>query len=269
LSPVPLPLPGTLVAIRALVAIVLLGGYMLARRKPVALPASLLPLIVLATVFSATMNYAFLSAMYSIDIGLTILVLFSHPFLVALYYHVNGTTRITPLRLAWTVLAFIGLAMALAVSFADIDKTGLALACLSAVACTGMVITMVRVNETVGGLTTNFHLALWSCLIFAAALAFTGDVAWPRSAAGWLFSAGNGVAWIIAYVVFLAAVRLIGAARATVLTFMEPVATIVLAALLFGERMSLVQWAGVGLVALGLFFLEADLSMFRRRRSLD
>ncbi len=38
--------------------------------------------------------------------------------------------------------------------------------------------------------------------------------------------------------------------------FMEPVATILFAALLFGERMTIIQWGAVALVALGLMLFE-------------
>jgi drug/metabolite transporter (DMT)-like permease len=50
-----------------------------------------------------------------------------------------------------------------------------------------------------------------------------------------------GVAFAITYFTWLGAARIIGRSRATLLTFMEPVATILFAALLFGERMTIIQ----------------------------
>jgi drug/metabolite transporter (DMT)-like permease len=258
--------PGTVVTIRTMTSVILLGAYMLSKGMRFRLAGAVILLAVFATLSSAVMNYSFLMAMARIDISLTILIVFAHPFLIALYYHLTGASPITPLRFSWTMLAFVGLALALAVSFASVDKYGLAFAVISALTCTIMVLAMVRLNEHVGGVTTNFHMALWSFLLFASALVVTGDIALPCSMTGWLGSVGNGVAWVIAYLSFLAAVRLIGASRATVLTFMEPVAAILLAALLFGERLTGVQWVGVALVALGLFFVEADPSFFRKWR---
>lgn len=261
--------PGTVVVIRTVTAVLLLGGIMLARRRAFRLPVAVLALAVLATLSNAAMNYSFLSSVFRMDISLTILILFTHPFFVAFYFHTTGTARLTAFRVAWAALAFVGLALALAISFDNVSKPGLFLAGVSAVACTVMVVAMVKVNERVGGITTNFHMAFWSLLIFSVALLATQDVQLPRTALGWASSAGSGIAYVTAFLAFLAAVRLIGPSRATILTFMEPLGAILLAALLFGERLTGLQWAGVTLVVAGLFFMETNLPLRRKRVRAD
>ena len=257
--------PGTLVVIRTLTAVVLLGLYMLGRGRSFRLPMSILAITVAATVSSAAMNYSFAAAVYRMDISLTILIMFAHPFLVSLWFHLDGSSRMTVRRMFWAVVAFVGLGLALAVSFDTVSKPGLALASFAALACTAMVVAMVRVNAQVGGVTTNFHLAFWSMWLFAAALGATQDVQLPRSVVGYASSMGNGAAYVIAYLTYLTAVRLIGASRATVLSFMEPLAAILLAAALFDERLTQVQWLGVTLVAGGLLFSEVELPRRLRR----
>jgi drug/metabolite transporter (DMT)-like permease len=256
--------PATVVVIRNVTAVLLLGGYMLARQGIFRLPMAVLAVAILATVASATMNYSFLSAVFHTDINLAILILFTHPFLIAFYYHAIGVSRLTTFRMIWAVLAFVGLGLALAVSFENASKLGLLLSAVAALACTVMVIAMLKVNERVGSVTTNFHMVFWSLLGFTVALFITQDIQLPRSALGWLSSAGNGAAYVTALLAFLAAARLIGPSRASLLTFMEPLAAILLAAILFDERLSLIQWVGVALVALGLFFMEAN---FSRRKT--
>ena len=70
---------------------------------------------------------------------------------------------------------------------------------------------------------------------------------------------------MVAFLAYLSAVRLIGPSRATILTFMEPLGAILLAAALFGERLTGLQWAGVTLVLGGLFFMEANMPLRRKR----
>lgn len=256
--------PGTTVFIRTLTSVALLGTYMTWARKSFRIPVPLMVAAIVATLSSAAMNYGFMAAVFHMDISLTILIMFVHPFLVSLWYHLAGGPRMTALSLGCTAMAFLGLALALAVSFETASRLGMALAAGAALACTVMVVAMLKVNQRVGGATTNFHMAFWSMLLFGALLAFGAEVAPPRTALGWASAMGNGIAWIGAYLAFLGATRLIGPSRATILSFMEPVAAILLAAALFGERLTGLQWAGVGLVAAGLFFLESGIS-FRRR----
>ena len=257
--------PGTVVIIRTVTAVLLLAMIMLARQRSFRLPAAVLALAVLATVSNAAMNYSFLSSVFRMDVSLTILILFIHPFLVAFYFHADGTARLTAFRMAWALLAFIGLALALAVPIDNVSKSGLLFAGISAAACTVMVIAMVKVNAQVGGVTTNFHMAFWSLMIFSVALLWTQDVQLPNSILGWASSASSGVAYVVAFLAYLSAVRLIGPSRATILTFMEPLGAILLAAALFGERLTGLQWAGVTLVLGGLFFMEANMPLRRKR----
>ena len=57
-------------------------------------------------------------------------------------------------------------------------------------------------------------------------------------------------------------VRRLGAPRASVVSTVGPPTTILLGAWLLDERLSLIQWMGVGLIVGGILFLEA-----LRRRS--
>ncbi|MGH6719147.1 MAG: DMT family transporter [Alphaproteobacteria bacterium] len=250
----------TFIAIRATASLAILTVCLLVTGRSFQVPRPLMGVAALASLSAALMNYAHLESIRYIDIGLSILILFIHPFIIAIYYHLAGQTRLSLARACSSVTAFVGLGLALAVTFSDLDRFGLAMAFLSAFCATVLVIAMIKVSERVGGYTTNFHLALWTLAIFVVTLAVTGDVRLPHTAVGWTSAIGNGTAHVVAFVSFLVAVRLIGATRASLFSFGEPVAAILLAAWLFDERMNLTQWGGVVLVATGLFFMEAKLA---------
>ena len=59
-----------------------------------------------------------------------------------------------------------------------------------------------------------------------------------------------------AILLYLRALRGLGAGQAAILSTFEPVFTIVLASLLLGERLSLTQWLGAALVLAGVFIAE-------------
>ncbi len=256
--------PITVIAIRALTGVVLLGGYIVLSKGTIALPRHILPAVACTCISAALMNYTFYMALLYLDISLTTLIIFAHPLVIAYYFHFRGVSRLTMFRIFWGLAAFAGLGLALAVEFANISTIGLLLAAASGIFATIMVIAMTHASRAIGALSTSFHISFWSLLIFIAVIGLTGDLQLPITTLGWFSSIGNGVAYITAYITFLVAARLIGTSRASMLTFMEPLTTIMLAAMLFGERLSATQWYGVTLVAFGLLVMEAPRGTFRR-----
>ncbi len=62
----------------------------------------------------------------------------------------------------------------------------------------------------------------------------------------------------LAVVLYLRGVRHLGPSQASILSTFEPIFTIALAALVLGERLTLMQWVGVGLVVAGVIAAERE-----------
>ncbi|MCW0060299.1 DMT family transporter, partial [Burkholderia pseudomallei] len=68
---------------------------------------------------------------------------------------------------------------------------------------------------------------------------------WPATAGGWAAMLAIAlVSTVAAMIAFFAGLERLGAARTSMLSTLEPVVTVALAALLFGEALSPMQWAG-------------------------
>ncbi len=257
----------TVLFLRSLTGVILLGMYLAATGGVFRIPASLFWTAALASLSAALMTWTWYEAINYLDISLSVLIIFAHPLIVAFYYHFTGVSLLTNFRVFWGAAAFVGLAFALSVDLANVSLTGVALSGVSALFATTLLISMVRINDQVGGITTNFHLALWSLVLFSVLLAATGSLQLPTTGLGWATGIGNGFAYVTAYVSFLGAARLVGGSRASMLSFLEPIATILLAAALFGERLSPAQWGGVALVAMGLVAMEAPKGTWAQLRA--
>lgn len=257
----------TTVLIRVLTAIPLLCLYMLARGIRFSVPREFYVLTLVASVSSAGMNFCMIYAIQYIDVGLAMLIMFTHPFLIAYYYHIKRVSLLSATRVFWSIAALFGLGLALIADLATISMTGVILAAGASVLTTIMVISMVSVSQVVGGTSTNLHMTIWTLVLTIGVLATVGTLQWPQTTIGWASGIGNGISYMTAYLTFLGAVRLIGGSRASMLTFMEPIAAILMAAWWFGEFLSLVQWGGVALVALGLIFMEAPKGTWTRLRA--
>ncbi|MHA7187956.1 EamA family transporter, partial [Burkholderia pseudomallei] len=82
---------------------------------------------------------------------------------------------------------------------------------------------------------------------------------WPRAAAGWAALVAIAlVSTVAAMLAFFAGLARLGAARTSMLSTLEPVVTVALAAELFGETLTPLQWAGgVAILAAVLWLVRA------------
>jgi len=88
---------------------------------------------------------------------------------------------------------------------------------------------------------------------------FTGQLQLPTGAGGW--AVGVAIAVIptmVAISLFMAGLPRVGASRAALLSTVEPVVTVVLAAILLGERLSPIQAVGGLLVVLAVVVVQAS-----------
>lgn len=101
--------------------------------------------------------------------------------------------------------------------------------------------------------------AMLAMLALARAAAFDAPPHWPRAAAGWAALVAIAlVSTVAAMLAFFAGLARLGAARTSMLSTLEPVVTVALAAALFGETLTPLQWAGgVAILAAVLWLVRA------------
>src|SRR5437763_12720281 len=97
-----------------------------------------------------------------------------------------------------------------------------------------------------------------AAIAFCVIAALTGELALPDTTSGWVV--GFAIAVIptmVAISLFLAGLPRIGAARASLLSTLEPVVTVSLAILLLGDRFSVLQAVGGALVLMAVIVVQA------------
>jgi drug/metabolite transporter (DMT)-like permease len=76
------------------------------------------------------------------------------------------------------------------------------------------------------------------------------------------------VSTAFAYILFFRIIGLAGATNASLVTLLVPPSAILLGIVFLGERLELIEWAGMAVIALGLVVLDGRLASFMRRRVL-
>jgi len=212
----------------------------------------------------ALQSGCYFAALQRIDASLLSLLLYTFPAIVAVAAVALGRERIDGRRVAALGLSFGGLVLVVAGAGAGaLDPLGAALGLGAAVVYS----TYILVSDGVVARVAPRVLSALVCTGAAATLtvgsALLGQLRpGELTAAGWGWLACLAVVSTVASIsLFFAGLRRVGPTTASILATVEPLVTVLLAFLVFGERLGAVQLAGGALV------LAAVLALHARRRS--
>ena len=238
----------TLVAFRVAVATVITAALVAFLRRPWRFnPAALKP--ALATTFGILMvAFGYMSSVLFIPVSLSALIFFTFPIIVLT--HATLTERRAPsfATVAAFAAAFGGLTLALGPSFEILDLRGVGCALIAAVGACLVMITGSWAARRMDALTLTFYTQVFCLPVVVAVLFSIGTVALPKDGAGWTGLNIAAAGYISGMCLLMVAVRLANPAPVSMINNLEPIVTLVAAALMLSERMTAVQYAGGGLV---------------------
>jgi len=210
----------------------------------------------------AIQSGCYFAALEHIEASLLSLLLYTFPAMVAAAAVVLGRERMTPRRLTALALASSGLVLVLAgagAGSAGLDAIGVALGLSAAVVYSAYIL----VSDGVVGRMSPAVLSALVCSGAAVSL-ITGSAALGQlrpaevSTAGWGWLACIAVvSTVVAISFFFAGLRRVGPTAASILATVEPLVTVLLAFLVFGETLGAVQIAGGTLVLAAVVVLQA------------
>jgi drug/metabolite transporter (DMT)-like permease len=207
--------------------------------------------------FQAVAVWGFLGAVARVPVGVAVLVFFTHVFLLAAIAHVRGAERLTLRKLLLIGAALGGLALVVGAEFGTVDAEGVALAGLSAVAITGMILCIGRAQAHATSTQVNLYATAAATLGIALLTSGLGAWALPSGGLGWLGVVAAGMGVGLGLLAFFAALRHLGLVRASVLCCVEPLLSILLAAAILGETLRPLQWLGALVIIAALALFEA------------
>ncbi len=193
-------------------------------------------------------NPLLLIAFKFIPVSLAVLVMYVFPLLVAFMAAGIGLERLRPSTLAAAAVAFAGVALVLEVGGAAYDWRGLALAAVSAVALAGNVVGAAQLNRHMKALAVPFALSILGAVVFGALMFADGGPTLPAGARGWTIFMAATLTSPAALIAFYLALPRAGAPRSALLMNIEPIATVLFAAWLLGETLSVPQGFGAALI---------------------
>lgn len=206
--------------------------------------------------FQVVQSFGLVTAYDLIPVGLATILFYLFPLVVGAM-----TTALGMERLSWPL--GLGLAVAFAGLTQVVDVTGEGVGLVGSLAAIGAAlswsIVMITAMRMFGGRDTRpflFHIQVSSLVLFAAYLAFTGDIALPTGTRGWIGFSIVPFCYAVAITSFFVAGGMIGPVRASLVMYFEGVSAITLGYFVLDQALTPRQLAGAGLVILALLALR-------------
>jgi len=236
--------PVTVLGGRFLACTLLIGIAVILLGRPFVIPrGSRLPtLSVTAIGFIGPTCY--LWSVVFLPVSLAALLFYTFPLIVAVISHFQEGARLGPMRIGSFLLAFTGLVIALSPSLSELDWRGIALASVAAVSTAVTFILSRRLVSELGVFTFTMYMSAGSVVLIMGIILLVGGIALPENTIGWTGLSGAAFGFVVGILAMFTAIKHVGSATAAMLLNLEPLITILAAAIVLGERLTMLQFTG-------------------------
>lgn len=243
----------TLLFLRFTFAASIMTLILILRKEPFPRGRVLAQLVGMGALGYAGQSFSYLSAIKYASAGLVALLLYLYPMFVFVLSVVFLREKVTWAKALALTLALTG--AALTANPEGGQMLGVFYAVLAAIIYSVYIVVGAGVTKRVSAIQS-------SLVIFASAAAVYGTLTlvngahFPASASGWWSLAGIVImATVVPVTTFLAGLERIGPTNASLLSTLEPVVTVLLAAWLFSERLAPVTLIGGALILAAVLVL--------------
>jgi drug/metabolite transporter (DMT)-like permease len=243
----------TMLFLRFGIAALLMTVILVARREEIPRGRILVQLIGMGALGYVGQSFSYLTAINYASAGLVALLLYLYPMFVFVLSVIILRERVTWIKIVALALALTG--TALTVDPAGGQLRGILLAICAALIYSVYIIMGTNVMKHVSPVQSSMVIFASAGGVYGILTAFNG-LHLPASRSGWMGIVGIVlIATVIPVVTFLAGLERIGPTSAAMLSTLEPVVTILLAAWIFDERLMPIVMLGGGLILIAVILL--------------
>jgi drug/metabolite transporter (DMT)-like permease len=246
----------TVLFLRFTIAASIMTIILLLRKEPFPRGRILLQLIGMGALGYVGQSFMYLTAINYASAGLVALLLYLYPFFVMVLSAIVFREHITRLKVIALILALVGTALTVDPNGGQL--VGALMAVTAAAIYSVYIIVGTNVMKHVSSVQSSTIIFASAGFVFGILTAIKGPHL-PTSNAGWFAMSGIVlIATIIPVVTFLAGLEMIGPTNAAMLSTLEPVVTVLLAAWLFQEKLNMISLFGGGLILVAVILLTRN-----------
>jgi drug/metabolite transporter (DMT)-like permease len=246
----------TVLFLRFTISASIMAVILLLRKEPFPRGRILLQLIGMGALGYVGQSFSYLTAIKYASAGLVALLLYLYPMFVFALSAIVLHEKVTWIKILAIILALIG--TALTVDPAGGELTGILLAIFAALIYSVYILVGTNVMKHVSAVQSSTIIFASAGAVFGIFTAVNG-AHFPASNLGWFAMSGVVlIATVIPVVMFLGGLERVGPTNAAMLSTLEPVVTVLLAAWLFQERLNTISLLGGGLILVAVILLTRN-----------
>ena len=245
---------------RCLIGLIILAPLTKSLGHPILVDrGKVLPLI-FVSIISVCLIASTYHAIEYISIALVLMIIYLFPIGVALITTIRGEERLG--RTQW--LCIIGVLLGLGILILDEPSAtslyGIFISVIGLLLFVTFIYFTGKLVDEIGSATINLHLSFFSIIVLIMYISLVPvELSLPDDSIGWFGIIGNGVFYVLSYVLFFIGSKAIGITTASVLALTEPLFATIVALFILNQYLSLQEFSGffVTICFLSLFLIFA------------
>ncbi len=255
----------TLLLLRFFIASILMWGLLLLKRMKLPKGRGMVMLVAIGAVGYAGQAFSFFTALTYASAGLVALLLYTYPAIVALLSRLVFKHPFTWRQIAAVAIALAGTVFIIGKA-GDGKPLGIFFGLLAALIYSIYILTGSRVPKDVTPTASTTVIASSAAVTYSAVVAVKGFHP-PATGLGWMAVLSIAVVCtVLAILFFFEGLKRVGPVRASVFSTIEPVFTVLLAAAVLGERITLTRVFGGALIVGAVILLARESALVARAK---
>ena len=173
------------------------------------------------------------------------MIIYLFPIGVALITTIRGEEKLE--RSQW--ISIIGVLLGLGILILDEPSAtslyGISISVIGLLLFITFVYFTGKLVDEIGSATINLHLSFFSIIVLIIYISFLPvELTLPANNSGWLGIIGNGVFYVLSYVLFFIGSKAVGITTASVLALTEPLFATIVALFILNQYLSLQEFSG-------------------------
>jgi drug/metabolite transporter (DMT)-like permease len=228
-------------------------------RKPAVNSSSIIKIFILGGLtYSGASGFYFLASKH-IGTGLAMVIFFSFPVFVTLFAWTLGTWKMNKLALMALLAVVTGLFLLKGSGENTLDEAGILLAIIAACCFAAYVYGSQHTTKQFDSRLLALLVCCANTLIFLVLSLYTNTFIFPSSLHAWWYVCAIAViATALPIQLLLDGLKYISPVKASILSALEPVVTVLIGLMFLNESMSYTQTAGVMVVLLGAVLIQFE-----------
>jgi len=232
----------------ALIVFLRMSGVTLALPKPAGLITLALGLM------TVIYTMALLTAIEILPLAIAILIFYLFPIFTGLMLAMLGWRKLTLTMALSTLIAFVGIGLALGLDFENLDSWGMVYGVISGLGLATVSVVSNRLMVNQDARTATLYICVSTTIMMIVVSIVTGDFTLPTTNNGWISILTSQVFYAYSMIAFYIAISMIGAGDTTFYSNIEPIMAVGTGFLFLGQSLAPLQIIGICVVVFALLY---------------